>query len=132
MLKATINDIIDKLTEYGMSLYDDHPTEDKGHCFITKDMILFLDEEDDSLAITFQADSKPESVASNLLILHEINNLSEISVMESFIYDHNNKFISGNEAHEIVKGKIYQDAFQKAMKHQMYVAILQNAQCHEC
>lgn len=132
MLKVTIDDIIDKLAEYGMALYTDYPTKDQGHCFITKDMILFLDEEDDSLAITFQADSKPESVASNLLILHEINKLSDISVMESFIYDNNNNFISGSEAHEIVKGNIIQDAFKKVAEQQMYIAILQNAQCSEC
>lgn len=132
MVKVTIEDVIDKLTEYGMALYSDYPTEDQGHCFITKDMILFLDEEDDSLAITFQADTKPEDVASNVLALNELKKVSDISIMESFIYDKENKFISGNEAHELVKNTIVETAFQKIAKQQAYSALLQNVQCFEC
>jgi len=132
MLKVTVDDIVEKLTEYGMALYTDYPTQDQGHCFITKNMIIFLDEDDNSLSITFQADSKPEDVASNLLILNEIDQLSDISVMESFIYDKNNNFISGNEAHEIVKNSIVETAYQKIVKQQAYLTLLHNSKCFEC
>ena len=132
MLKVTIDTIIDKLSEYGMALYTDYPTQDQGHCFITKGMILFLDQEDDSISITFQADSKPEDVASNVMILNEIDDVSEISIMESFIYDKNNKFITGNEAHNIVKSSLVEDAFRKVATHQAYNEILMNMPAHEC
>ena len=132
MLKVSVDDVIKKLTEYGMALYTDYPTQDQGHCFITKEMIIFLDEDDDSLAITFQADSKPEDVASNVLILNEIDRVTDISIMESFIYDKDNKFISGNDAHELVNNTIIETAFQKIAKQQAYFAILQNAECYEC
>ncbi len=132
MLKVTIDKIVDKLTEYGLGLHNDYQTEDQGHCFMAKGMIIFLDNDDDSLAVTFQADSKPEDVAANLLILHEIDEITDISVMESFIYDKDNKFISGNEAHEIVKGNIVLNAFQKVAKHQAYAEILRSAKGYEC
>ncbi len=131
-MKVTIAKIVDKLTEYGLGLHTDYPTEDQGHCFMVKGMILFLDEDDDTLAVTFQADAKPEDVAANVLILHEIDEVTEISVMESFIYDKDNKFISGNKAHEIVKGNIVLNAFQKVAKHQAYNEILQSAKGYEC
>jgi len=132
MLKVTIDTIIDKLSEYGMALYTDYPTEDKGHCFMTKGMILFLDEEDDSLSVTFQADSKPEDVASNILILNEIEDVTDISIMESFIYDKNNDFITGNEAHRVVRNILIEDAFRKVATHQAYNEILLNMPAHEC
>ncbi len=132
MLKVTVDSIVDKLTEYGMAIYTDYPTKDQGHCFMVKDMIVFLDEEDDSLSITFQADSKPEDVASNLMILHEIDEVTEISIMESFIYDKNNNFISGSEAHTIVRSSLIEDAFQKVARHQAYNEILTGMKCFEC
>jgi hypothetical protein len=132
MLKVTVDSIVDKLTEYGMALYTDYPTKDQGHCFMVKDMIIFLDEEDDSISITFQADSKPEDVASNLMILHEIDGVAEISIMESFIYDKNNNFISGSEAHTIVRSSLIEDAFRKVAKHQAYNEILTDMKCFEC
>jgi len=132
MLKVTVDTIVDKLTEYGMALYTDYPTKDQGHCFMVKDMIIFLDEEDDSISITFQADSKPEDVASNLMILHEIDGVAEISIMESFIYDKNNNFISGSEAHTIVRSSLIEDAFQKVARHQAYNEILTGMKCFEC
>ena len=42
MLKVTVEKIVDKLTEYGMALYTDYPTKDQGHCFMVRDMIIFL------------------------------------------------------------------------------------------
>ena len=132
MLKVKIDAIVDKLSEYGMAIYTDYPTEDQGHCFMVRDMIIFLDEEDDSLAITFQADSKPEDVASNLMILNEIEGVTEISIMESFIYDRNNKFVSGNEAHIIVRSALIEDAFKKVATHQAYNQILATMPCFEC
>ena len=132
MLKVSVDSVVDKLTEYGMALYTDYPTKDQGHCFMVRDMIIFLDEEDDSLAITFQADAKPEDVASNLMILHEIDKVSEISIMESFIYDKDNNFISGSEAHNVVRSSLIEDAFKKVATHQAYNEILLYSDCYKC
>ena len=132
MLKVTTDTIIDKLTEYGMALYTDYPTEDQGHCFMTKGMIVFLDEEDDSLSITFQADSKPEDVASSLMVLNEIDDVSDISIMESFIYDKENNFITGSEAHNVVRSSLIEDAFKKVATHQAYNEILLTMPCFKC
>jgi len=132
MLKVTVDTVVEKLSEYGFVLFNDYPTEDQGHCFVTKGMIIFLDEEDDSIAITFQADSKPEDVASSLLMINEIENIADISVMESFIYDKDNKFICGNEAHDIVKGNIILLAFKELAKQQTYSELLKNAEGFNC
>ena len=131
-MKVTVNTVIEKLSEYGFGLFTDYPTEDQGYCFVTKGMIIFLDEDDDSIAITFQADSKPEDVASNLLIINEIEDVTEISIMESFIYDKDNKFISGNKAHDIVKGDIILKAFKELAKQQTYTEILKNVEGYNC
>jgi len=132
MLKVTVDDVIDKLTEYGMALYNDYATEDQGHCFMTEKMIIFLDEEDDSISITFQSDTKPEDVASNILILKEIENVSEFFVMESFIYDKNQNFVSGSKAHNIVRETLLESAFKKVAEQQTYNEILKQVKGFEC
>ena len=45
-MKVTVEKIIEKLSEYGFGIYSDYETEDQGHCFITRGMIIFLDEDD--------------------------------------------------------------------------------------
>ena len=132
MVKVTVDSIVDKLTEYGMGLLTDYPTQDKGHCFMTKDMMIFLDKDDDSVAITFQADSKPEDVASNLMIVNEIDGISDIAIMESFIYDKDNKFISGNEAHELVQASLIEAAFRTVATQQAYNQILMTVKGFDC
>jgi len=133
-LKRYRKKVLEKLSEYGFGLISKYETEDQGYCFMTNDMIIFLDEDDNSLAVTFQADSKPEDAATRILILNEIEDISEISVMESFIYDKDNKFISGSKAHDIVKDGIIMEAFTKLAQQQTYIEILKdkNIECFEC
>lgn len=132
MLKVTKESVIEKLGEYGYALFSDYPTEDQGYCFQTRDMIIFLDEVDDSLAVTFQATVRPEDSASRVLILSEIEHVSDISVMESFIYDKDNNFVSGKKAHDSVKYTIIYDAFREVAKQKTYNEILENVKGFEC
>ena len=121
-----------KINEYNLGLLTEYPTEDNGYCFVTSGMIVFADDEDESISVTFQADQKPEDVASYTLILSEVDEVQDIFIMDSFIYNINNEYISGKEAHDLVKETVIQQAFQKVAKHQVYSEILQSAKCFEC
>jgi len=132
-LKELFKDkVAKKIDEYNLGVLTDYPTEDKGHCFITSGMIVFADNEDESISVTFQADQKPEDVATYTLILQEVEEVQDIFIMDSFIYDTQNNYISGKEAHELVKQTIIAQAFQKVAKHQVYNDILQSSECFEC
>jgi len=131
-MKVKAQHVIDKLSEYGLPLFTDYPTEDQGHCFISEQMILFLDEEDDSISVTFQADCKPEDSASKMLIISEIEDITDVSVMESFIYDKDNNFITGKEAHQLIRDTLLMDAFKKVAKQHSYAYILDNMECFNC
>jgi len=124
--------VAEKITEYNLTLLTDYSTEDKGHCFMTNEMIIFTDEEDISISVAFQADQKPENVAFFTLMLSEIKEARDIFIMESFIYDNNNKYISGADAHKLVEETIISLAFEKVAKYQMYNDILKNSKCYEC
>ncbi len=121
-----------KITEYNLPLLSDYPTQDKGHCFITAGMIIFTDNEDKTIAVTFQADQLPEDVATYTLILSEIQEAQNIFVMDSFIYDSDDKYISGAAAHKLVRETIISQAFKKVATYQLYEDILKNSKCFEC
>jgi hypothetical protein len=131
-LKVTSDMIINKIAEYGLLLSSDYPTDDNAHCFIVEGMIIFLDHKNDSLSITFQADSKPEDVASNLLILCEVDGIEDISIMESYMYDKDGNFITGEDAHNLVKDSLVAKAFKKVAKQTVYTEILNKVNCFNC
>lgn len=124
--------VAEKIREYNLALLTDYPTEDKGHCFITTGMIIFADNEDESISISFQADQKPEDVAMNTLILTEVEEAQDIFILDSFIYNIKNEYISGEDAHSLVKESIIAQAFQRVAKQQIYSEILDSSKCFEC
>ena len=75
---------------------------------------------------------KPEEVANNMMILNEIDGLSDIFVMESFVYDLNDKFLSGEDAHSLVRRSIENEALKEFATRQTYIEVLTKAKCHEC
>lgn len=124
--------VIKKFEEYGMNVFADYPTEKNEHCFMVENMIVYLDQEDNTLAVSFHASAKPEEVGQNLQILNEIEGLDDIQVMESFIYDMNDRFLSGSDAHELVKKTIETEAVKQFAKRQAYTEFLVKAKCYDC
>jgi hypothetical protein len=124
--------VLKKFEEYGMNVFTDYPTEKHEHCFMVENMIVYLDQKDSTLAVSFHASSKPEEVGSTLLILKEIEGLSNIHVMESFVYDMNDRFLSGKDAHKLVKQTIETAAIEKFAQRQAYTEILIRSKGHDC
>ena len=67
-----------------------------------------------------------------MMILNEIKDLNDIYVMESFVYDMNDKLLSGEEAHRLVKQNIEYEALKEFAKRQRFIEFLTKAQCFEC
>jgi hypothetical protein len=132
MIMVKINTIVKKFEEYGMNIFTDYPTDKEEHCFMVDNMIVYLDKEDNSVAISFVASAKPEEVARNVMILNELNDLKQIYIMESFVYDMNDKFISGDDAHNLVKKTIEHDALKDFVKRQAYTEVLVKSKCFKC
>jgi len=132
MIMTDVSKVVKKFEEYGMKLFTDYPTTKNEHCFMVENMIVYLDKKDNTLAVSFLASSRPELVGQNLMILHEIEDLDDIFVMESFVYDMNDRFISGEDAHIIVKKSIEYEALKEFAKGQAYIDVLKNANCFEC
>lgn len=129
---ADVSKVVDKFNEYGMRMFTDYPTTKNEHCFMVENMIVYLDKKDNTLAVSFLASSKPEVVANNLMVLNEIDDVDDIFIMESFVYDKNDKFVSGEDAHTIVKKSIELEALKEFTKRQAYTEVLVKANCFEC
>jgi hypothetical protein len=125
------NSVLKKFEEYGMNVYTDYPTEKNEHCFMVENMIVYLDQKDDTIAVSFHASAKPEEVAQNLLILKELE-VNDVYIMDSFVYDLNDKFLSGEKAHELVKRTIETQAIKDFTIKQAYTEYLVTAKCFDC
>jgi hypothetical protein len=52
--------------------------------------------------------------------------------MDSFVYDLNEKFLSGDDAHKLVKESIEHEALREFTKRQAYIEVLGKAKCFDC
>jgi len=128
-----ISEVENKLTEYGISIYDHHPIENGEYVFLAEDMIIYAREKDNSMTVAFQATTKPDVVANNTLLLLEIDSLVDIDISDSFIFDENKKLIFGSEAFNLIKQSIKIEAMKKASEDRIYEEILiKTDNCSEC
>jgi hypothetical protein len=131
---SIIDKVRAKINEYGLEIYSDYPLIDgdnEDYVFFVEEMILFINEkEKSSIAVSFQASTRPERAANMILILNEIE--TNIDVMESFIFDKNNEYLSGEKAFDLIEKSKQSDVIQDFVKDQTYKEILLTAKCHEC
>lgn len=128
---SIIDQVRAKINEYGLEVFTDYPLVDGDeYVFFLEDMILFVNKEEESVGISFQASTRPDRAAKMILIINEIE--TDINIMESFIFDRNNKYLSGEKAFELIEKTKESDAVQGFVKDQMYKEILLTSNCHEC
>lgn len=123
--------VLNKLNEYGFEIFKHHELSDEQHVFFCSEMVMFVYKEEHSIGISFQATTKPDIAAKNILVLSEIDEI-RIDIMESFIYSTDNKLINGDEAYELIEDAIKNKAVEEYKKHATYEYLLNNVDCFEC
>ncbi len=129
---SIVDQVKSKIDEYGLEIYSDYPLEDGDgeYVFFVECMTLFINIEEKSIGVSFEASTRPDRAANMILILNEIG--IEINVMESFIFDRNNEYLSGEQAFDLIEKSKQSDAIQDLLKDQTYKEILLTSKCHEC
>lgn len=124
--------VTQKLDEFGLYILDEHALESESdYVFYLEEMIVFINEADNSISVTFKATTRPERSATLALILNQIKEV-DMHVMEPFMFNSKNEFLSGEKAYEEIKS-FYSERFsQELQKQQFYSDILERADCHEC
>lgn len=121
-----------KLDEYGIEIFNDYPIEEEGeHVFYAENMILFVSDDENSISVTFKATTKPERSATLALILNQIKNVT-MNIMEAFIFDKDDQFISGMDAYKAVERVDKEKLIQEYHNQVMLAELLESAECHEC
>ena len=118
-----------KLEEYGLDIFNDYPVEDE-YVFFVEDMMIFVNQKTKTIGVSFQASLRPDRVANMMLILREME--VDIDVMESFIFDRNNKYLSGEKAFDLINKSKQSEIIQDFLKDQAFRNILLHSKCHEC
>jgi len=119
-----------KLNEYGIKIFNDYKVDDE-HVYYSESMIVFVNDIDRSIGITFQATTKPERAATLALILNQIKR-AVINIMEPFIFNERNEFISGDKAYKLIKQADKVKLLKEYNKQKFYSDVLEKAHCHEC
>ena len=94
-----VNDALDK---FDISIQDFYKLENHQHAIYTKDMILFINELDQSLGISFFAPTIPEVSANLSLAMNQIKDI-RVYIMESFVFNKDSEYVSGEKAFDILK-----------------------------
>lgn len=133
MAESEISDLIkEKLFEFNfgiISSYKIDKTDDL--MIITDDMIIAVNDKTKTTAISFEATTRPDVVAKRMLILKEVEQASDICVMESYVFE-NNKLVTGDEALKIAHSRLGREAINDFMKKQIYNEIIKTEKCGEC
>ena len=121
-----------KLDEFGIPLFDNYKIENENeYVFYSKDMIIFSNTDKNKISIAFQVITKPETAASLSLILNQID-CDSIEIMESFIFNQDKEFISGEEAYKFVEDCKMNETMDTYDQQAEYMDILMNSEGYEC
>ena len=122
-----------KLNEYGIKVYDHYQGEDiDEYIFLVEDMVIFARDKNKEIGISFQATTKPDIVANNLLIIQEVEEIESIDIMESFVFNEKREMVSGDEAFDLIKRSIQNQAINEYAKEMCFREVLEKSNCHEC
>lgn len=123
-----------KLDEYGYDIYHISETSnDNEICIMTESMMVFVDDKEKSITLSFEYTLEPEKVAQNMMILNEIEDIEYVYVSESFVFDpKTKKYVVGNEAKKIAYERAQAKIMREFTKDQVYSHILATQRCHEC
>ena len=127
-----IDKVKDKLEEYGIEIYSDYALSDNEYVFMVEKMAVFINEEGHALGVSFHAETRPETAGNYTLILKEIPDIEKIEVMESFIVDKDNKFISGQKAFDMIQQKMIKQVTSEIAKEYSYSELLMTDKCFHC
>ena len=127
---SIIDKVRAKINEYGLEIFSDYPVDGDEYVFFIEDTMLFIKEKEKSIGVSFQAITRPERAANMILILSEIK--IDINVMESFVFNRNNEYISGEKAFELIEKTKQSETVQDVLRDQAYKEILLTSNCHEC
>ena len=124
---SIIDKVRAKINEYGLEIFSDYPVDGDEYVFFIEDTMLFIKEKEKSIGVSFQAITRPERAANMILILSEIK--IDINVMESFVFNRNNEYISGEKAFELIEKTKQSETVQDVLRDQAYKEILLTSFC---
>lgn len=132
-MSEIIDQIINKIEEYGIEVFDQFPTdEDTQFVIMAEDMILTYSFVDKDLGISFHVSTKPDDAARYTLILKEIKKIKKFLIMESFAFDDNSNFVDGDKAYEIVEGNRIKEVIDSFVKDQTQKYMLATSKGFKC
>lgn len=120
----------EKLEEYNIKIFRHTKAEDNQEVIFAEHMVIFI-YPDESISVTFQATTKPDDSALDILCLKEIPNI-KIHIMEAFIYNNDNKILYGKEAYSLVHETVKKIGADEYSKEEIYRDILTNNEGFKC
>jgi len=127
-----VKKVRDKLNEYGFNIFSDYELEENpnDYLFIIEYAVIFISRKAKTIGIAFQVTTKPERAGNIALIINEIG--YPVHIMESFIFDQNRQFISGEKAYQLIQEVNKESVKNEIDKEQTYKQYLYDVKGYEC
>lgn len=122
----------EKLEEYGIEIYSDYSISKNEYVFMVEKMAIFINTKEHKIGLSFHAETRPDNAATFTLIIKEIKDMKEIDIMESFVVDAGNTFVSGDKAFDLVQKNIIKNVTSEIIKEHTYAEMLMNEKCYKC
>lgn len=128
-----VKQVTKKLELYGIKIYNEFEMENKGnYVFYLEKMILFVNNNDSSISVTFNVEIRPERSATIALILNQIKN-ANIHIMEPFILDmKKNEMVSGEKAYKVIENNNKLKLIEEFDRQKIYEEILETEEGYDC
>lgn len=121
--------IIQKLNEMGIEVFDSYPLKDKNtYAILAEKAIIHYNVGSKDITVTFHVATFPEFVAKFILHLKEIEGVN-IEVAESFWYGDNSQLLSGKEAYDKFEEVRKMGIIEEFIKEQRTIHALSSVKC---
>jgi len=123
------NQVKNKLYEYGLLIHDEKENEN-GVTFITDQLVIFVDEKEKVISLSFHISARCDIVALKTLVIREVPNV-DVLVLEPFIFD-NKQIKIGEEAYNKWCEQLTTNVKEELSKKMIYEDILLRSECFSC
>jgi hypothetical protein len=131
-MQSLVQKCQEKLFDYNRGIKASYKVEETNEfMIITDEMIIAVDENKSLVSCAFEATTKPDLVAKLTLLLAEIEDIKQVAVMESYVFE-NDHLVVGEQAFEIARRRLGNEVINEFVKKQVYNDIIKTEKCGEC
>lgn len=128
------NQIIKKLSEYDIEIFDDFKSEDNNISLVAKNMIIVLSEKNKKIEafVSFFIETQPSYSARIILLLKSIKGIKNFMIGSDFLFDNNGNFLDDKDAIDYREKELTEGIISNFVDEQYKLEFLKKSRPFHC